>query len=307
VSGREDITRDDRSEASGDDECARFEPLLAAHVLGRKSRGPNAAKDARALDMHLASCTSCREVEASLGTIVDGLSGAMLELSSPASARTLSPFDSAGEARSSRSMFARVLPFGTFAAGAAVAASIALFTIGSRGTRVADNVWSAPPVGSTPAEAPRPAGGPCPPPPAPTHAPTETAPPLPKPPEPNEIWVPPPTGPQDPFARDSHGWRMPPMPPAPLPTAPPVQTATPPVFGNLNVNCLPRCEVVVVDGVPRGPSPLVGFRLPAGTHTVIGILNERQNVRSVNVNEGSTTTLAIKGPAPDSDPFVNRR
>jgi hypothetical protein len=289
------MTRDDLRELPVDDECARFEPLLAAQALGRSSRDPGAARDMRALDMHLASCTACREVEATLGSIVDGLSGAMLELSSPASARTLSRLDAAAEVRPARSISARLLPFGTFAAGAAIAATIAVFATGSRGARVPNSVVGAPPIVSSTAEALRPAGGPCPPaPPASTPAPTDTAPPPPKAPEPNEIWVPrfnPPQT-QDPFARDPHGWKMP-----PLPKAPDSQNAAPAAngFGTINVNCIPRCESIVVDGVPRGPSPLVGFRVPAGTHTVIGILNQRQHVLAVNLNEGGTQTVAIKG------------
>ena len=88
------------------------------------------------------------------------------------------------------------------------------------------------------------------------------------------------------------------MPSLPSQTAPDTNG-----FGTLNVNCVPRCEAIAVDGVPRGPSPLVGFHLSSGTHTVLGVLNGSQNVRSVTVRNGNTTTLAFRGPQPEPNPF----
>jgi hypothetical protein len=215
VSGSEDITLDELRDQL-DDECARFEPLLAAHALGEDGHDPHAASDRRALDTHLASCTSCREVEDALGSMLDGLSGAMLGGSPPAPARPSSRVDAVAEkVAPERSgwtprLLRRLLPVATFVAGAGIATLIALFTTGARGAHVLGDVWSAPAIPSIPVEA-RPAASSTSAPSAATQDHTNTPPPPPKAPDSAVTNGPPPIPPQQPY-RNLGGWTMPPIP-----------------------------------------------------------------------------------------------
>lgn len=63
--------------------------------------------------------------------------------------------------------------------------------------------------------------------------------------------------------------------------------------GTLNMNSIPVSKVVL-DGRPLGSTPKVGVSVPAGTHTVTFILDDKKQSVSVTVKAGETKTAAVK-------------
>jgi hypothetical protein len=61
--------------------------------------------------------------------------------------------------------------------------------------------------------------------------------------------------------------------------------------GTLNVNAIPKANVIV-DGIPRGPTPKIGLSVSAGPHTVILVKDGQRVTKSVNVKAGQTSTVS---------------
>ncbi len=98
---------------------------------------------------------------------------------------------------------------------------------------------------------------------------------------------------------------------APARSAPPVSAAarftgapthTPPAAaaaagkGVLNINSIPVSKVIL-DGVPKGTTPVIGVKVAPGTHTVVFQHPEHgRKVRAVTVQAGKTATAAVRFP-----------
>lgn len=66
--------------------------------------------------------------------------------------------------------------------------------------------------------------------------------------------------------------------------------------GALNINSIPASRVIL-DGVPKGSTPLVGVSVSPGRHTVVFMHpSHGRKVRSVNVQAGKTATAAVRFP-----------
>lgn len=76
---------------------------------------------------------------------------------------------------------------------------------------------------------------------------------------------------------------------APAPAAPKPAAAT--GGGTLNVNAIPKANVIV-DGIPRGPTPKIGLSVSAGPHTVILVKDGQRITKTVNVKAGQTATVS---------------
>lgn len=81
---------------------------------------------------------------------------------------------------------------------------------------------------------------------------------------------------------------------APARGAPAFRFAPPAAMGRLNINSIPAANVVV-DGRPRGRTPIIGLRVKAGAHSVVFIGPEGQRVsRGTLVEAGATATVAAR-------------
>jgi serine/threonine-protein kinase len=112
---------------------------------------------------------------------------------------------------------------------------------------------------------------------APTGAvPSDPAPPTTQPPSPSPVTPPTrtPTAPQEPKA--------------PAPAA-----ATPSGTATLNINSIPRSNVLL-DGKPIGQTPKIGVTVSAGTHTVVFIKDEERKTSTITVPEGGNKTVAVR-------------
>jgi hypothetical protein len=76
-------------------------------------------------------------------------------------------------------------------------------------------------------------------------------------------------------------------------------THTPPAAagkGVLNINSIPVSKVIL-DGVPKGTTPVIGVKVAPGTHTVVFQHPEHgRKVRAVTVQAGKTATAAVRFP-----------
>lgn len=63
--------------------------------------------------------------------------------------------------------------------------------------------------------------------------------------------------------------------------------------GTLNINSIP-VSTVVLDGRPLGPTPKIGVKVPAGSHTVVFINGSERKISSVTVGAGEAKTVAMK-------------
>ncbi len=84
--------------------------------------------------------------------------------------------------------------------------------------------------------------------------------------------------------------------PTPRPAAAPVPVAPKPPAavgggGTLNVNAIPKANVIV-DGIPRGPTPKIGLSVSAGPHTVILVKDGQRVTKSVTIKPGQTSTVS---------------
>lgn len=84
--------------------------------------------------------------------------------------------------------------------------------------------------------------------------------------------------------------------PSPRPVAAPAPAAPKPAAaagggGTLNVNAIPKANVIV-DGIPRGPTPKVGLAVSAGPHTVILVKDGQRVTKSVTIKPGQTSTVS---------------
>lgn len=80
--------------------------------------------------------------------------------------------------------------------------------------------------------------------------------------------------------------------PAPVQAAPkPAPAPAAASGGTLNINAIPKANVIV-DGIPRGPTPKVGLSVSAGPHTVILVKDGQRVTKSVNVKPGQTLTVS---------------
>lgn len=77
------------------------------------------------------------------------------------------------------------------------------------------------------------------------------------------------------------------MPPAPVATAP---------TGSLHIETNPAGQVVMVDGVARGNSPVTVSALAVGSHTVMVQGRDGMLQRTINVEAGQTVSLVVAGP-----------
>lgn len=101
-------------------------------------------------------------------------------------------------------------------------------------------------------------------------------------------------------AKDEPATRTPAAAPAPRFTGAPA--ATPPAAaaaagkGTLNINSIPVSKVIL-DGVPKGTTPVIGVKVAPGTHTVVFQHPEHgRKVRAVTVQAGKTATAAVRFP-----------
>ena len=79
--------------------------------------------------------------------------------------------------------------------------------------------------------------------------------------------------------------RPPPRRPQPKPPA---------GMGTLNINSIP-VSLVVLDGQPKGTTPKVGLKVPAGPHTVVFVHKEKgRKVVRVNVPAGGTKSAVVR-------------
>lgn len=66
--------------------------------------------------------------------------------------------------------------------------------------------------------------------------------------------------------------------------------------GTLNINSIPVSKVIL-DGAPKGTTPVIGVKVSAGTHTVVFMHPEHgRKVRAVTVQAGKTATAAVRFP-----------
>jgi serine/threonine-protein kinase len=66
--------------------------------------------------------------------------------------------------------------------------------------------------------------------------------------------------------------------------------------GVLNINSIPVSKVIL-DGVPKGTTPVIGVKVAPGTHTVVFMHPEHgRKVRAVTVQPGKTATAAVRFP-----------
>lgn len=66
--------------------------------------------------------------------------------------------------------------------------------------------------------------------------------------------------------------------------------------GTLNINSIPVSKVIL-DGVPKGTTPVIGVKVAPGTHTVVFMHPEHgRKVRAVTVQPGKTATAAVRFP-----------
>lgn len=66
--------------------------------------------------------------------------------------------------------------------------------------------------------------------------------------------------------------------------------------GVLNINSIPVSRVIL-DGVPKGTTPVMGVKVPPGTHTVVFMHPKHgRKVRAVTVQPGKTATAAVRFP-----------
>ena len=66
--------------------------------------------------------------------------------------------------------------------------------------------------------------------------------------------------------------------------------------GMLNINSIPVSKVIL-DGVPKGTTPVIGVKVAPGTHTVVFQHPEHgRKVRAVTVQAGKTATAAVRFP-----------
>jgi serine/threonine-protein kinase len=98
-----------------------------------------------------------------------------------------------------------------------------------------------------------------------------------------------------------------PSPTTPTAAAPPVRTptapqepkapapaaATPSGTATLNINSIPRSNVLL-DGKPIGQTPKIGLTVSAGTHTVVFIKDEERKTSTITVPEGGNKTVAVR-------------
>ena len=66
--------------------------------------------------------------------------------------------------------------------------------------------------------------------------------------------------------------------------------------GTLNINSIPVSKVIL-DGAPKGTTPVIGVKVSPGTHTVVFMHPEHgRKVRAVTVQAGKTATAAVRFP-----------
>jgi serine/threonine-protein kinase len=66
--------------------------------------------------------------------------------------------------------------------------------------------------------------------------------------------------------------------------------------GTLNINSIPVSRVIL-DGVPKGTTPVIGVKVSPGTHTVVFMHpTHGRKVRAVTVQSGKTATAAVRFP-----------
>jgi serine/threonine-protein kinase len=66
--------------------------------------------------------------------------------------------------------------------------------------------------------------------------------------------------------------------------------------GVLNINSIPVSRVIL-DGVPKGTTPVMGVKVSPGTHTVVFMHpTHGRKVRAVSVQPGKTATAAVRFP-----------
>ena len=66
--------------------------------------------------------------------------------------------------------------------------------------------------------------------------------------------------------------------------------------GTLNINSIPVSRVIL-DGVPKGTTPVTGVKVSPGTHTVVFMHpTHGRKVRAVTVQPGKTATAAVRFP-----------
>jgi serine/threonine-protein kinase len=79
----------------------------------------------------------------------------------------------------------------------------------------------------------------------------------------------------------------------------PVRAARPAVAaakGTLNINSIPVSKIIL-DGVPKGTTPVIGVKVSPGTHTVVFMHPQHgRKVRAVTVQPGKTATAAVRFP-----------
>lgn len=92
-----------------------------------------------------------------------------------------------------------------------------------------------------------------------------------------------------------------PQPPTgPQPPQPPPETQA--KFGFINANSIPP-SAVIIDGRPRGQTPVSGVKVPAGTHTVVFRHSSRGTMtRTVSVGSGQTATAVVRFKAEEPAP-----
>jgi hypothetical protein len=73
-------------------------------------------------------------------------------------------------------------------------------------------------------------------------------------------------------------------------------TAAPVGKGTLNINSIPVSNVIL-DGVPKGNTPVIGVKVNPGTHTVVFMHpTHGRKVRAVTVQAGKSATAAVRFP-----------
>lgn len=83
---------------------------------------------------------------------------------------------------------------------------------------------------------------------------------------------------------------------APRPAAAAAAPAAAAGKGTLNINSIPVSKVIL-DGVPKGTTPVIGVKVAPGTHTVVFQHPEHgRKVRAVTVQAGKTATAAVRFP-----------
>lgn len=83
---------------------------------------------------------------------------------------------------------------------------------------------------------------------------------------------------------------------------PPQPTDVVAKFGFINANSIPP-SAVIIDGSPRGQTPVSGVKVSAGTHTVVFRHSSRGTMtRTVNVGAGQTATAVVRFKAEEPAP-----